>query len=265
MLTYPLHRIPQRLWRALPTLGQQLLPTRCLLCTAPLGQDLLCPDCTQHLPYLNTHHCVQCALPLDSVAERCGQCLQQPPGFEVAVVPFRYEHPLDSLIQQFKHRHQLAAGRALGQCLATHIEHHYSEHPALPWPELILPVPLHWRRRLARGYNQSDLLARQLQRQLAIPVATRVCRRVRSTPHQQGLSRRQRLHNLHSAFRINPSTLPLIRGKCIALLDDVITTGSTARVVSQVLLGAGAAEVHLWALARTPEPRQREIHQHCAA
>ncbi|WP_111642726.1 ComF family protein [Marinimicrobium alkaliphilum] len=262
MLTFPLHRVSQRLWRAVPTLGNQLLPTRCLLCTTPLGGELLCPDCVHHLPYLDTHHCVQCALPLDSAAERCGQCLQQPPGFEHAVVPFRYAFPLDALIHNFKHKHQLAAGRALGQCLAAHIEHHYDEHPELTWPELIVPVPLHWSRRLARGYNQSDLLARQLQRALDIPVATRVCRRVRRTSTQQGLSRRQRLHNLHSAFRINPSTLAAVKGKCVALLDDVITTGSTARVVSQVLLGAGAAEVHLWALARTPEPDRRDPAQH---
>jgi ComF family protein len=242
---------------SLARLGNQLLPTRCLLCGCTLRGDLLCAGCDLSLPHLDAGDrlCRQCALPFDSDATLCGQCLHQPPAFEHAVIPYRYQYPLDYLIQRFKYHRQLANGRVLAARLADHVRQHYADNPELSWPALIVPVPLHWSRRLRRGFNQAELIGQTLARHLGLPMHTRLCRRRERTPPQRGLSRAKRQRNLRNAFDITPLGRRTIRGKCVALLDDVVTTTSTARALSQLLLKAGAAEVHLWALARTPEAR----------
>jgi len=137
--------------------------------------------------------------------------------------------------------------------MADFVEHQYQELD-LPLPDLLLPTPMHWRRRLLRGFNQTLLLARDLSGRLSIPLGDSLCRRVKATPPQQGLSRSKRQKNLKDAFVLSKQGKSALRNKRVALLDDVVTTGTTARELSRLLIRGGAAEVHLWALARTPEP-----------
>lgn len=236
-------------------LTNHLLPTCCLLCGAGLRGQLLCSACEMALPHLQREGrlCQQCALPLKSEANFCGHCLHKPPAFTRAIIPFSYRHPLNFLIQSFKYRRNLTAGLALAQALATHIQHTYDDEPDLPWPELIIPVPLHWTRRWLRGYNQTEVLGVQLSKQLGIPLYARICRRTRRTPPQKGLNRGARQKNLHQVFQLSDAGYRAIAGQRIALLDDVITTTATTRELSQLLVNKGAKEVQVWALARTPE------------
>ena len=251
------HILP--LLRALGTLGNALLPCHCLLCDTRLKTDLLCQDCQLALPYLHSHRhaptCQSCALPLNSQSRYCGQCLQNPPAFSRSLIPFRYDFPMDSMIHRFKYRRQLTQGKTLADLLAGYLSHTYDQQLEWSLPELIVPVPLHWTRRWQRGFNQTEMLGWDLARAMNTPLMTRLCRRAQRTPSQRGLSRKERQQNLRNAFSLTHHAQAALEGKCVALLDDVVTTTSTVRALSTRLIEAGAAEVHVWALARTPEQR----------
>ncbi len=240
-----------------------MLPNPCLLCARPVKGEQLCSGCAFSLPYLEPsgYRCDLCALPLAEEASYCGRCLSEPPPFERCRAAFRYDYPLDYLIHHFKYHRQLAFGRALANLLAEHLRAARAETHAQAWPEMLLPVPLHWSRRLRRGFNQTELMAADLGRALALPVHSRLCRRNRRTPAQQGLSRKQRERNLRRAFSLTPGASEILAGRRVALLDDVVTTTSTARELSRLLLNAGAREVELWALARTPNGDYSVFHR----
>jgi len=114
--------------------------------------------------------------------------------------------------------------------------------------DLIVPVPLHWRRRWTRGFNQTELIADQLGAALSTPVAMRALRRTKATTAQQRLDARTRARNLRGAFTLHQP----VAGLRVALVDDVVTTGATATELTKLLLKGGATTVELWALARTP-------------
>jgi ComF family protein len=249
-----MHPLLARLQQPVQRLFNQLLPTTCLLCGCRLEGDLLCTGCELDLPHLLSAGdlCQQCALPLPSTSAFCGHCLRQPPAFSQSVIPFSYQKPLDFLIHGFKYRGNLVYGRLLAQSLVQYLQYFYVDH-ALALPSCIIPVPMHWTRRLHRGFNQTEFIARHIARPLQLPVETQFCRRRRRTRAQQGLSRSARQHNLRAAFAVTSEAENILQGKCVALLDDVVTTTATARELSQLLIKAGAASVHLWALARTPE------------
>ncbi len=224
--------------------------SQCMLCLNPgvtttLG---LCDACHADLPWQGMH-CRQCALPLPTADARCGHCLTQPPSFAQTVSPFLYRFPVDSLIPAFKYHDQLTYGRMLANLLLEAVQHHYAEH-SQALPDLLLPMPLHRTRLARRGYNQALELARPLAKSLNIPLDYSNLIRTRSTRPQQGLDAPARRQNLLGAFRCrNPDSL---RGLHLALIDDVMTTGTTADEASRTLLGAGAASVSIWCVARTP-------------
>lgn len=220
----------------------------CLLCgddTARLNRDL-CQGCEADLPWIDSQ-CKICGLPLPETADQlhCGECLANHPPYTLSITPLLYQAPLNRFINRFKHHNGLIQGKLMAQLLAQEIRDDYLDKAL---PEVIIPVPLYWRRFLWRGYNQSHELAKYLSKELSLPCDHRLLKRQRYTPSQQGLSREQRLRNLKGAFQV-AREIPYQR---IALLDDVVTTGSTASEISRLLLKNGATEIHLWALARTP-------------
>lgn len=222
---------------------------RCLLC---LGRatglpDCLCNPCLEDLPWLGTA-CQRCALPLPQTGQVCGQCQQRPPAFTHIVAPFIYAFPLDSLIPAFKYHQQLIYGRLLARLLSQAVRHHYQEQQ-LAWPDLLLPMPLHRTRQAQRGYNQAFELARPLARQLNLPLDHRNLQRQRATSAQQELDARSRRKNLRGVFACRyPKRLV---DQHVVVIDDVVTTGSTANEASRTLLDAGAASVSIWCVART--------------
>jgi ComF family protein len=225
-----------------------VLPLRCLLCgdRGAGGRDL-CSGCERDLA-INTACCPRCALPLDAPAPLCGECIEREPPFAAAWAPFRYEHPLDLLESRFKFRGDLAAGRVLASLL---IERAVDEELGLP--DAIVPVPLHVSRLRERGYNQALELAKPLARVLGVPLRVDLLRRVRATIAQTGLDAAARRRNLRDAFAIsNEQAIPAH----VALLDDVMTTGTTLRECSRVLRRAGVQRVEVWALARAPARRR---------
>jgi len=234
-------------------LGNQLLPTQCLLCGCPLKGELLCEGCEFDLPWIHSHEhrCQQCALSLESAADFCGHCLKQPPAFQQSFIPFAYQYPLNSLIHCFKYRRKLASGKLLGELFAQYMMDCANTHPDWRQPDLLIPTPMHWTRRWHRGFNQTDLLSQYLARATDIPMNAKIVQRLQRTPAQKELSRSERQKNLRCAFYLSPKSHLLVKSKCIALVDDVVTTTATMRELSQLLIKAGAKEVQVWALART--------------
>jgi ComF family protein len=150
-------------------------------------------------------------------------------------------------VQQAIHGVKYHAGflqaRLLGELMAQKLGRR-----ALPLPELVIPVPLHRNRLMRRGYNQSLEIAQTLKRTLAIKVDATAAKRIRATPDQIGLSAAQRRRNLHNAFVIDTR----VAGKHIALLDDVMTTGTTLAELARAARKAGAVRIEAWAVARVP-------------
>ncbi len=222
----------------------RLLPPHCLVCgltTNSIATGSLCADCADELPRI-AHHCICCGLPLATSA-LCGACQIEPPPYQCCIGALLYQAPVSQLIAHFKYSGKLAYGRLLTAELLRRLQ----REPMLD-ADLIVPVPLHWRRRWARGFNQAEIIGDELSRALHLPLQTRGLARVRPTPPQQSLSADERHHNLRAAFVVKRSFV----GLNIALVDDVVTTGATVGVISQLLLKAGANSVQVWCLARTP-------------
>lgn len=226
-----------------------IIEQRCLLCDERCDGQPLCSSCEADLPWLDGR-CTVCAVPLPSRGLVCGECLKRPPSYDHVEVPWRFAFPVDALITRFKHQARWPYGRLLGERLAHHLEHAFAD--GLPRPDLLLPVPLARRRLRQRGFNQAQMLADWLSRPLGIATDARVLDRVLDTPAQQQLDAATRRRNLRQAFAI--STAADVKGRHLALVDDVLTTGATAEALARLLKRAGAERVDVYCLARTPKP-----------
>lgn len=223
-----------------------LMPHTCVLCRRRSRRDIdLCLECEQAFER-NAPACPVCAEPMPSAAAGpCAACLVAPPPWRRAIAPFTYEWPLSRLIGGLKSGNGVRQARILGAVLAPFVRAAYRD-AALP--EALVAMPLTRRRLRQRGFNQAQLLADSLGRRLEMPRLRRRLVRIRNAPPQRSLPRSARLGNMRGAFAVRR---PLAACR-VALLDDVATTGATARAASEALLAAGAEEVHLWVAAKTP-------------
>ncbi len=223
-----------------------LLPHQCPLCLEQCS-SYICRACNASTPRIE-HACSVCALPLTAATSPaiCGECLTKTPYFDRAFCAVEYSPSCAALINSFKRKKTLAAGKYLSRLLAEKITRE-TNNDALP--ELLVPVPIHRLTYLDRGFNQAQFIARELSRKLKVPNA-KLVEKIRSTKKQKTLSRRERENNLKGSFRIKKSAdIP----KHIALIDDVITTGATSNYLSKLLKKSGAKKIEIWALARTPK------------
>lgn len=200
----------------------------------------LCEECAADLP-ANRNPCRCCATPLETGGGRlvCGACLRNPPPFDTTRAPWLYAAPVDHLIKRMKLRGDLADARLLGLWLAE-------ELTGTNEVEVIVPMPLHPQRIRSRGFNQAAELGRPLARRLALPLDHRLLDRTHATPSQTSVEARKRRGNVRGAFAADKA----VRGRHVALLDDVMTTGSTAAEAARTLKRAGAASVSVWVAAR---------------
>lgn len=228
-----------------------LFPSTCLLCGAPGQNDRdLCPGCHQELPY-NTIACRCCAIPLKADPDQfliCGQCQRTPPSFAQAFAPFIYRPPVDTLIQGLKFHGRLTVARLLGELLGEALI-----QGSNPLPEYLIPVPLHPSRLRERGFNQALELARPVARRLGIPLIADGVLRTRQTLPQSQLNVNSRRANMRGAFVVSRA----LHARHVAILDDVMTTGSTVEELAQALRKAGIAEIQVWACARTPRNEEK--------
>ncbi len=232
-----------KVYNWLDIIQNHLLPATCILCGNPgFGGFDLCMPCHGHLPR-NSHYCLCCAEIFESkIAEMlCGRCLSKPPAFDKAYAPFMYQEEIRYLIAGLKFGKHFKNARLLGSLLAEHLQETQDK------PDCIMPVPLHHARYRERGFNQALEIARTVSKILVIPVDASSCLRDKDTPHQTGLSAKKRRQNLRQAFSINR---PLRGVRHVAILDDVMTTGSTANALAEALKKAGVSRVDVWVCAR---------------
>jgi len=212
----------------------------------PRGSLGLCPACRRSLVRWPAG-CHRCGRHLDAAplpeGHRCGDCRHRPPPFERLLAAWSYQPPLDAVLTGLKFRRLEYLGDHLGRHLADLFA------AELAPCEVVVPVPLHWRRRLARGYNQAAAVARPLARALDLPYHPALRRR-RATPPQSRLPRGARLANLRDAF--TPRRAGPCRDRHVLLVDDVTTTGATLQEAAATLRRAGARTVTAVAAARTP-------------
>ena len=206
-------------------LQEYVLPHVCILCQAICQNKDLCIACTNELPYCKTDYALDNTIAL-----------------------FEYKSPIDQLITGLKFHEKLVYGRVLGELMAESLAIYYQNHPL---PASIIPVPLHKKRLQERGYNQAIELGRPIAKKLNLPLLINICERTRATEPQSSLSRTKRQQNVKSAFSLNLKKK--VTGRHIAILDDVITTGSTIKAMSQLFKqpGSQVEKITFWCIART--------------
>jgi ComF family protein len=202
----------------------------CLAKPEPLAADYYCVQCRS--PFLSR-------FPLDDEG-RCALCRRGVRGFDAAYSFGFYQDELRQLIHLFKYGRVQTLSAPLGRLLARALPREQSF-------DLIVPLPLHWRKRWQRGFNQAELLARVIGRRTHVPVQMAL-RRVRNTPAQAGLTSAKRRLNVSGAFRTKKRAA--IDGRRVLLIDDVMTTGATSASCARALKRAGARHVTLLTLAR---------------
>ena len=219
----------------------RLLPGVCVLCRSRTERQLdLCEACESDL-VRNIDPCPRCAGPTPVPGGECPACQLAPPPYSRAVAPFLYRPPLTRLIHGLKRGNGLLEARTLAHlCRDAFL--------ADPPPDVVVPVPLTWRRRARRGYNQAALLAARIARSGGPRVDYRSVTRIRHTAPQQSLDAAARRRSLRGAFRCTAG----FADADVAIVDDVLTTGATAAEVARSLLAAGARNVRVWTVARTP-------------
>ena len=209
----------------------------------------VCQDC-QRCWRTDLPRCLRCALPWpDAVrASDCPACEARQPEFDRAITALDYLPPWSSLISRFKFQRACGLQRPFVEMMAEAVR----QRPHRV--DLILPVPLSSARLAERGYNQAWLLARGLGSALHRPATDAALLRTRSTPRLMSLDSEERLRAIHGAFQVNPAWAKRLRGRHVALVDDVLTTGATLDELSRLLRRHGVAGVSAWVLARTPPP-----------
>jgi len=234
----------------LKSFGRLLFPPICHLCKEFIfdaGEVKLCNDCLAKAPPLISPICSCCGHPFSGAAKAdhlCGSCITVPPPFSVARAALLYESSTKEMIHQFKYGKRVMLRKPLGLLAAAHLNAFAIKFKA----DLILPVPLHMRRLRERGFNQAILLGEIFSRSWGVALSRNNLKRIRWTEPQVNLGAAERAANVKGAFAIASENA--ITGKRIILVDDVYTTGSTAKECSRVLMKAGAAEVAVLTVAR---------------
>jgi len=221
------------------------LPPRCAGC-GTIVQEVhsFCPDCWTQVEFLGDSGCATCGMPLEATdAELCGACLAQPPRIERTRSAVAYDELSRSIAIRLKYGRKVALARTMARYMAPLV--HSKD-------AILVPVPLHRGRLWQRGFNQSALVAAEIARRIGVRSELRLLKRVKRTPALKGMSVSQRKKTVAGAFSVDPSAE--LAGRTVVLVDDVLTTGSTADACAKALKRAGAERVELVSWARVIRP-----------
>ena len=200
------------------------LPPLCPSCRDLVADDGLCPACWSKLAFIAPPYCQRLGIPFaydPGPGILSMQAIADPPAYQRARAAVRYDDVARALVHAFKYGDRLDLAPLLGRWMAR------AGRELLDGADALVPVPLHWRRLWARRFNQSAALAEQIARESGVPVAHAALRRVKATPQQVGLSRKERAANVQGAFRVAPDAKAAVAGRRLILIDDVLTSGAT--------------------------------------
>lgn len=226
------------------------LPLQCVACREPVASDGVCAACWSQLSFIAPPFCSRLGIPFvyDPGPDILSmQAIAAPPAYHRARAAVRYDEVARTLVHHLKYNDRTDLAPTMGRWMAR------AGHELLVDADVLVPVPLHWRRAFSRRFNQSGALAKAIGHASGVPVARDALRRVRPTEHQIGLSRAQRATNVQGAFKVPPEGRHEIQGRRIVLVDDVLTSGATSDACARALLRARAAQVDLLVFARVVE------------
>ena|SRR5436190_11896395 len=215
-----------------------LFPQSCVLCGSQVFErrwSAACPECWSKLEPIPRPFCLQCGMPAPAIETLCGACRRGDHAFDFARSLFLFNDPMRGIVHHLKYSARVSLAKPLGQPLRACLADEGFE------AKIAVPVPLHRARARERGFNQAELLARQLKLQVDL----RLLRRRKNTPSQTGLSRSQRALNLSAAFEVRG-----VPPETVLVVDDVYTTGSTLHEIAKTLKRAGVRRVEVLTVAR---------------
>ena len=232
-----------------------LLPATCAACDSPVGAPgQLCAPCFGGLNFITAPFCTACGLPFGVHGETlCPACQANPPPWREARAALVYDTASKGLILPFKYADRTEVAAAL----ALHMQR--AGAALLARADLLVPVPLHRWRLLRRRYNQSALLAACLARRTDRPSLPDALRRVRTTKPLRNLHAAERAALLMGAIAVRPGRAAAVAGRAVLLIDDVLTSGATARACTRALLDAGAASIDVLVASRVADPRRETV------
>ena len=214
-----------------------IYPEVCPFC-GQISKNGICSTCREKRPYIKGPVCFCCGKPLErEETEYCMDCSGTIHYFEQGKSLFLHRSPVSEAVYRFKFKNQRVYGRVFAKELAGR----YGEQIRRWKVEALIPIPLFWKKRRKRGYNQAEVLARYLSKETGIPVEDRALLRIRQTHPQKTLDPRERRRNLQNAFAVSGKWDP---PKCVLILDDIYTTGSTINKAAKMLKKAGVQKVY---------------------
>jgi ComF family protein len=238
-----LHTAQQMLTRAVDL----VLPPLCAACRKPvIGSGGLCARCWGQLSFVARPYCERLGTPF---AHDLGpgvlsvQAIADPPAYGRARAAVRFDEIARALVHALKYGDRLDLAPLLGRFMSE------AGRELLAEADIIVPVPLHWRRLWVRRFNQAALLAKTVSRRSGVPLANGALHRVRATEQQVGLAKLERARNVQAAFRVSEQGKTMIRGKRVVVIDDVLTSGATVDTCARVLLRGGALSVDVLVFA----------------
>jgi ComF family protein len=232
------------------------LPTLCVACRESVEGEGVCADCWAKLSFIAPPFCPRLGIPVvyDPGPDMLSmEATASPPAYARARAAVRYDDVARTLVHALKYQDRTDLAPAMGRWMAR------AGRELLDGADVLVPVPLHWRRGWSRRYNQSGALARMIESESGVAVAAEALRRIRPTEQQIGLSRPERASNVQGAFKVAPDRQHLISGRRIVLIDDVLTSGATVDACARALLRAKAAAVDVLVFARVVDGHRTPI------
>ncbi len=243
-------------WHAARLALDIALPTLCVSCREPVDGEGVCAKCWAELSFIAPPYCPRLGIPFvyDPGPELLSmEAIANPPAYQRARAAVRYDDVARTLVHALKYQDRTDLAPAMGRWMAR------AGRELLEGADALVPVPLHWRRGWSRRYNQSGALARVIERQSGVKLASEALRRVRPTQQQIGLSRSERASNVQGAFKVAPERKADIAGRRVILVDDVLTSGATVDACARALLRAKAAQVDVLVFARVVDTHKAPI------
>jgi ComF family protein len=232
------------------------LPQLCAACREPVEGEGLCGACWSRLSFIAPPYCARLGIPFPfdpGPGTLSMEAIADPPPYGRARAAVRFDETARTLVHAFKYGDRLDLAPVMGRWMAN------AGRELTGAADLLVPVPLHWRRQWSRRFNQSGLLADAVAKASGLPVSHRALKRRKATAQQVGLARSERAENVQGAFGVRARARHEVAGRRLVLVDDVLTSGATTEACTRALLRAGAASVDVLVFARVVAPARVPI------